>query len=57
MEVIDSRFLLEYFFYDKEDVGLKTSKHLKHLLEKRIGTLPTIVIAETIRYVCEKPEI
>lgn len=54
MEVIDSRFLLEYFFSDKEDVRLKTSKHLKHLLEKRIGILPTIVIAETIRYVCEK---
>jgi len=54
MEVIDSRFLLEYFLSDKEEVRSKASKHLKHLVEKRIGILPTIVVAETVRYVCEK---
>ena len=52
MEVIDSRFLLEYFL--SEEVGSKASKHLKQLIEKRTGILPTIVVAETVRYVCEK---
>ena len=52
MEVIDSRFLLEYFL--SEEVGSNASKHLKQLIEKRTGILPTIVVAETVRYVCEK---
>jgi len=52
LEVIDSRFLLEYFL--SEEVGSKASKHLKQLIEKRTGILPTIVVAETVRYVCEK---
>ena len=54
MEVIDSRFLLEYFLSNNEDVKLKTSRHLRDLVRKRSGILPTIVIAETVRYVCEK---
>jgi len=52
LEVIDSRFLLEYFL--SEEVGSNASKHLKQLIEKRTGILPTIVVAETVRYVCEK---
>jgi predicted nucleic acid-binding protein len=54
LEVIDSRFLLEYFLSNNEDVKLKTSRHLRDLVRKRSGILPTIVIAETVRYVCEK---
>lgn len=54
MEVIDSRFLLEYFLTDSEEVKSKTSKRLEQLMKKKAGILPTIVIAETVRYVCEK---
>lgn len=54
MEVIDSRFLLEYFLSNNEDVKLKTSRHLRDLVRKRSGILPTIVVTETVRYVCEK---
>jgi len=54
LEVIDSRFLLEYFLADSAEVKSKTSKRLEQLMKKREGILPTIVIAETVRYVCEK---
>ena len=54
MEVIDSRFLVEYFFSSDENVKSKTLRHLKDLVKKRNGILPTIVVTETVRYVCEK---
>jgi len=54
LEVIDSRFLLEYFLSNNEDVKSRTSRHLRDLIKKGTGVLPTIVVAETVRYVCEK---
>lgn len=54
MEIIDSRFLVEYFFSDSEKVKSRASKHLAHLVETRTGVLPTIVVTETVRYVCDK---
>jgi len=54
LEVIDSRFLVEYFFSSDENVKSKTLRHLKDLVKKRNGILPTIVVTETVRYVCEK---
>lgn len=54
MEIIDSRFLMEYFFSDDEEVKSKTSKHLTRLVEKRAGILPTVVVTETVRCVCDR---
>jgi predicted nucleic acid-binding protein len=54
LEIIDSRFLAEYFFSDIEKVKSRASKHLTHLVETRTGIVPTIVVTEIVRYVCEK---
>jgi len=54
LEVIDSRFLLEYFLSRDDEFKSKASKRLALLVEKRMGILPTVVLTETVRYVCEK---
>jgi predicted nucleic acid-binding protein len=54
LEVIDSRFLLEYFLSDNQETKAKASKRLRTIVEKRTGILPTIVITEIVRYVSEK---
>ena len=54
MEVIDSRFLLEYFLSDDQETRSKTSKHLRNIIEKKTGILPTIVVTEIVRYVSDK---
>jgi hypothetical protein len=52
LEVIDSRFLAEYFFSDDQEIKSKATKHLTDLIKKRKGILPTIVITKIVRYVC-----
>ena len=54
MEVIDSRFLLEYFMSDNQETRLKASKRLRSIVEKRSGILPAIVVTEIIRYISDK---
>jgi predicted nucleic acid-binding protein len=54
LEVIDSRFLLEYFLSDSEETKSKASKHLRTIIEKKTGILPTIVVTEIVRYVSDK---
>ena len=54
MEVIDSRFLLEYFLSDNQETKSKASKRLRSMVDNGTGILPTIVIAEIVRYVSEK---
>jgi predicted nucleic acid-binding protein len=54
LEVIDSRFLLEYFLSDKEKTRSRVSKQLGKMIAKKAGILPTIVIAEIVRYVSDK---
>jgi predicted nucleic acid-binding protein len=53
-EVIDSRFLIEHLYSDKAEVKHKTSKRLRELIRRKEGLLPTIVICEIVRIVCEK---
>lgn len=54
MEVIDSRFLLEYFLSDNQETKSKVSKRLRSLVEKKTSILPTIVATEIVRYVSDK---
>ena len=54
MEVIDTRFLLEYFLSEDQETRSKASKHLRSVIEKKTGILPTIVVAEIVRYVSDK---
>ena len=52
-EVIDTRFLREYFYSNHEQTKERTARKLKALLAKNEGILPTIVIAEIIQITCE----
>lgn len=51
--VLDSRFIMEYFYLDKTETKQKATKKLKELIERKEGILPTIVISETIQTICE----
>lgn len=52
-EVIDTRFLREYFYSNHAQTKERTTRKLKALLAKNEGILPTIVIAEIIQITCE----
>jgi len=52
--VVDSRFLVEHFYSTEAETKRKTSKKLRELIQRKEGLLPTIVIGETVRIVCEK---
>lgn len=53
-EVLDSRFFVEHFYSADKETKQKTARKLKELVQRREGLLPTIVISETIRTICEK---
>jgi predicted nucleic acid-binding protein len=53
-EVVDTRFLIEHFYSDDAETKRKASKRLRELIERKEGILPTIVISEIVRVVCEK---
>ena len=53
-EVLDSRFLVEHYYSANMETKQKTSKKLKELIQRKEGLLPTIVISETIKMICEK---
>ena len=52
--MLDSRFIMEYFYSDKNEIKQKATKKLKDLIQRKEGILPTIVISETIQTICEK---
>ena len=51
--VLDSRFVMEYFYSDNTETKQKATKKLKDLIQRKEGILPTIVISETIQTICE----
>ena len=53
-EVLDTRFLSEYFYSAQTEAKKRTTQKLKELIHKNEGILPTIVIAEIIQITCQK---
>lgn len=53
-EILETRFLAEYFYSDKTETKQKTAKKLRDLTQKKEGILPTVVISEVIQITCEK---
>jgi predicted nucleic acid-binding protein len=51
-EVVDTRFLAEYFHSTQADMKERTIIRLKALIAKNDGILPTIVIAEIVQITC-----
>ncbi len=54
IEVLDTRFLSEYFYSTEAEVKAKTTRRLKELVAKREGVMPTIVVAEIVQITCER---
>lgn len=52
--VLDSRFVIEFFFADEQDVKQKAARKLKELTIRGEGILPTIVISEIVQTVCDQ---
>jgi predicted nucleic acid-binding protein len=52
-EVLDTRFLREYFYSNVMETKEKTTRKLRLLIAKHEGILPTIVIAEITQITCE----
>jgi predicted nucleic acid-binding protein len=53
-EVLDTRFLVEYFYSSKAETKNKTTAKLRELISKGNGILPTIVITEIVQLTCER---
>ena len=53
-EVLDTRFLTEYFYSTQTETKQKTTRKLNELVRTKEGILPTIVISEIIQLTCEK---
>jgi predicted nucleic acid-binding protein len=53
-EVLDTRFLFEYFYSANLDTQKRATQKMKELISKNNGILPTIVVAEIIRVTCER---
>ncbi len=52
--VLDSRFVMEFFYSDNAEIKQKTTKRLRDLIQHKEGILPTIVISEVVQTVCEQ---
>lgn len=52
-EVLDTRFLKEYFYCNDAETKVKTTRKLRTLIAHSEGILPTIVIAEITQITCE----
>jgi predicted nucleic acid-binding protein len=54
IEVLDTRFLSEYFYSAVAEVRVKTTRKLTELVAKNEGVVPTIVVAEIVQITCER---
>ena len=52
--VVDSRFVIEYFYSDDTEVKQKATKRLRELIQRQEAILPTIVISEITQTICEQ---
>ena len=49
--VLDSRFLIEYYYSQNPDIKQKSNQKLRELIRTSNGIVPTIVICETIQLI------
>ncbi len=53
-QVLDSRFLLEYYYSKDPQTRQKANQKMKELTQTSNGIIPTIVILETIQLICSR---
>jgi predicted nucleic acid-binding protein len=49
--VLDSRFLIEYYYSQNMDIKQKANQKMRDLIKNSNGIIPTIVICETIQLI------
>lgn len=52
--VLDSRFIMEYFYSDETETKQKAARKVKDIIQRKEGILPTIVISEAVQTICEQ---
>jgi len=52
--VLDSRFLIEYYYSQSIDTKQKVNQKMRELIKNGNGIIPTIVICETIQLIYSK---
>jgi len=52
--VLDSRFLIEYYYSQSIDTRQKVNQKMRELIKNGNGIIPTIVICETIQLIYSK---
>ena len=53
-QVLDTRFLIDYYYSDDEEIRQKINHKMKELAHNSIGIIPSIVICETIQLICSR---
>ena len=53
-QVLDSRFLIEYYYSEDEPTRQKLNHKMKEITETGNGIIPTIVICETTQLICTR---
>lgn len=53
-EVLDTRFLFEYFYSSDPETKTNVTRKMNELLSKNLGILSTMVLAEIIKATCER---
>jgi len=52
--VLDTRFLVEYYYSQDKETRQKTSQKVRELTQTGNGIIPTIVVSETIQLICSR---
>ncbi len=52
--VIDTRFLVEYFYTKDENIKRRTKQKLKELIKSKQGIFPAVVLSEITNITCRK---
>lgn len=53
-EVLDTRFFLEHLYSQDPKMRQKTNQKMRELTQTANGIIPTIVLLETIQFICSK---
>jgi len=53
-QVLDSRFLVEYYYSEDKETRHKANQKMKELTQTSNGIIPTIVVCETIQLICSR---
>ena len=53
-QVLDSRFLVEYYYSQDKEIRQKANQKMRELIQTNNGIIPTIVVCETIQVICSR---